>query len=62
MTKPPIGLTNRKFYEEFKNKERLTEVMGAISRYYEALLKIPIEWVEEYNELIDKCKEYVKEN
>ena len=48
----PIGL-KPKFV---KNLERLNEVRGAITRYYNAELKIPIEWVEEYNELIELLK------
>ena len=50
--KPPIGLM-----PQFKHRlERLNEVRGAIVRYYDADLKIPIEWIEEYNELIDSTK------
>ena len=49
---PPIGLKPK-----FVNRlERLNEVRGAIVRYYDAQLKIPIEWIEEYNELIDSTK------
>jgi len=47
--KPPIGLRPR-----FMNDtERFNEVTRAIERYRAAQLKIPIEWVEEYNELIE---------
>ena len=49
---PPIGLKPK-----FVNRiERLHEVRSAIVRYYDAQLKIPIEWIEEYNELIDSTK------
>jgi hypothetical protein len=49
---PPIGLKPK-----YVNRvERLNEVRGAIVRYYDAGLKIPIEWIEEYNELIDSTK------
>jgi hypothetical protein len=49
---PPIGLKPK-----FVNRlERLQEVRGAIVRYYDASMKIPIEWIEEYNELIDGTK------
>tara|TARA_R110002072_G_scaffold297806_1_gene470921 strand:- start:71 stop:253 length:183 start_codon:yes stop_codon:yes gene_type:complete len=49
---PPIGLKPK-----FVNRlERLQEVRGAIVRYYDASMKIPIEWIEEYNELIDSTK------
>lgn len=54
--KPPIGL-KPKFVSKFVSKiERLKEVRGAIVRYYDAELKIPIEWIEEYNQLIDNTK------
>jgi len=49
---PPIGLKPK-----FVNRlERLNEVRGAIVRYHDAELKIPVEWIEEYNELIDSTK------
>lgn len=50
-TKPPLGLIPKKF----KQQERFLEVCGAISRYYNAGIKIPIEWIEEYNELVELC-------
>ena len=58
-TKPPLGLPP-KFVMRM---ERLEEVRGAISRYYNAGLKIPVEWIEEYNELTEhlnpsKVKEF----
>jgi len=48
IVKPPIGLRPK----WVSDKERLNEVRSAIVRYYDAELKIPIEWIEEYNELI----------
>jgi len=50
--KPPIGL-RPKFAS---NTDRLNEVREAIVRYYDAELKIPVEWIEEYNNLIDMTK------
>jgi hypothetical protein len=50
--KPPIGLRPK----WVSNRERLNEVRGAMVRYYDAELKMPIEWIEEYNELIDSTK------
>jgi len=46
--KPPIGLRPK----WVSDKERLNEVRSAIVRYYDAELKIPIEWIKEYNELV----------
>ena len=52
IAKPPIGLRPK----WVSDKERLNEVRSAIVRYYDAELKIPIEWIEEYNQLIDSTK------
>jgi hypothetical protein len=49
---PPIGLTSK----IVNRLERLRDVRGAIVRYYDASMKIPVEWIEEYNELIDSTK------
>ncbi len=49
MKKPPLGLTPKRIVQE----KRLNDVCLAISRYWTAGLKIPIEWVEEYNELVE---------
>lgn len=47
--KLPIGLMPRKIHRE----HRFYDVCDAISRYYNANLQIPIEWIEEYNELLE---------
>ena len=47
IVKPPTGIKPKKFVQE----ERFVEVCAAISRYYNKGLVIPIEWVNEYNEL-----------
>lgn len=52
--KPPLGLIPKKFHEEKINTERFLEVCGAITRYYNAGLKINIEWIEEYNDLVGR--------
>lgn len=49
MTRPPLGLTPKRIRQE----QRFQEVCAAIARYYDAGKKIPIEWVEEYNELVE---------
>lgn len=51
--RPPLGLIPKKFHDERVKIERFNEVCGAIARYYDAGLKINIEWIEEYNELVD---------
>jgi hypothetical protein len=52
-TKPPLGLRPKILYDDLVKVERFNEVCGAIARYYDARLKIKIEWIEEYNELVD---------
>lgn len=47
--KIPIGLVPRKIHRE----HRFYDVCDAISRYYNANLQIPVEWIEEYNELLE---------
>ena len=54
--KPPLGLIPKKFHDERVKVERFNEVCGAIARYYDAGLKINIEWIEEYNDLVDTLK------
>ena len=51
--KPPLGLIPKKFHDKRVKVERLNEVCGAIARYYDAGMKINIEWIEEYNELVE---------
>ena len=47
--KPPLGLIPK----YIRQGQRYSEVCKAIARYYNADKVIPIEWIEEYNELID---------
>lgn len=46
--KPPIGLVPRFIW----NQERISDIVMAIDRYTVARNPVPIEWVEEYNEMI----------
>jgi hypothetical protein len=53
---PPLGLIPKRFHDVFFERvkvERFNKVRGAIARYYNAGLKINIEWIEEYNELVE---------
>ena len=52
MSKPPLGVMPRHIHDEMRRKD----LAGAIVRYIEAELSVPIEWVKEYNE-INKRKE-----
>ena len=49
----PLGLKPNKYHDERVKVERFNEVCGAIARYYNAGKKINIEWIEEYNELVE---------
>ena len=51
--KPPLGLIPKRFYDEKVKVERFNQVCAAIARYYDAGLKINIEWIQEYNELVE---------
>ena len=52
-TKPPLGLIPKMFHDKNVKIERYNDVCSAIARYYHARLKINIEWIEEYNDLVD---------
>lgn len=45
---PPIGIEPKYIWEG----KRHTAICEAITRYYQAGLEIPIEWIEEYNQFI----------
>lgn len=51
--KPPLGLIPKNIYERNCIINRFNDVCGAITRYYEAGLRIKVEWIEEYNDFID---------
>ena len=61
-TKPPLGLIPKRFHDQRVKVERFNEVCGAIARYYDARLNIKIEWIEEYNELVDFINKNEKES
>lgn len=46
---PPLGLKPRFIVVE----QRFAEIDGAIKRYLSAYLPIPVEWIEERNEIIE---------
>jgi hypothetical protein len=53
ITKPPLGLIPKRIHDKNVKIERYNDVCSAIARYYHARLKINIEWIEEYNDLVD---------
>lgn len=52
MERPPIGIMPRYIWEE----KRLSELISAINRYVDNCMPVPMEWIEEYNELIVKYR------
>lgn len=54
--KPPIGLQPKKYWQV----ERLIDIMEAVKRRWDAGYKIPVEWIEEYNELIPEVGDMIK--
>lgn len=58
MSKPPLGVTPKNIWD----MQRIENLKGAIDRYCNANREIPIEWIEEYNSLVNKkhtTKQYV---
>jgi len=53
MKKPPIGLMPRKLHLE----QRLSDLCAAISRYFSSGKKIPVEWLNELNDIIDEVQD-----
>lgn len=49
-SRPPLGLKPRKIH----NQQRIQEIVAAISRYTEVNKEFPVEWIEEYNDLVKK--------
>lgn len=50
--KPPLGVIPKKIWKE----QRLRELRDAVGRYLEANQIVPIEWIEEYNQLLDDIR------
>ena len=58
--RPPLGLIPKKLHDERVKAQRFNEVCGAIARYYDAGMKINIEWIEEYNELVESVGKHYR--
>ena len=57
MNKPPLGVMPRKFWEERRRSElylRMSELYRAITEYREAGLPTLPEWLDEYDELVQR--------
>jgi hypothetical protein len=53
LTKPPLGLRPKWLVDEL----RIEEVKNAMERYIEVNKPIPIEWINEYNDLAEGLAE-----
>ena len=56
--KPPLGLMPHSVFL----LKRLEEIFEAIERYHQANRQIPIEWITEYNLLIEMYKNNLGNN
>lgn len=59
LVKSPLGIIPKNIWK----KQRLRELRDAVERYLEANQIVPIEWIEEYNQLLDDIRnevEYVR--
>lgn len=56
--RPPLGLMPHSVFL----LRRLEEIFEAIERYHQANMQIPIEWITEYNLLIDMYKNNLGNN
>lgn len=54
--RPPIEMQSKASYTQAVNEERFNEVCGAIARYWDQRLPIPLDWVQEYNDLLEYFK------
>lgn len=54
MSKPPIGITPRWLLDE----ERAREIEQAIMRYNEVDYPIPVEWIQELNEVYERLNKF----
>lgn len=52
--RPPLGLVPRDIWFYNVLKERIKEIMEALNRYMEAEKKVPVEWIEEYNNTLEE--------
>ena len=53
LERPPLGVMPKDIYYERIRIDRFNDLCGAISRYYDAGMKINVDWIIEYNELVD---------
>lgn len=52
----PLGITPKKLFYENIQRERFEQLCQVITEYFNRGEKIKVEWIEEYNELIEVLK------
>lgn len=52
--KPPLGVIPRNIYERNCKVTRLNDLSAAINRYLQHSMKVPEEWIQEYNGLAEE--------
>lgn len=57
VTPPPTGLKPQWLHIE----HRITDIWEAMDKHIHAMYPIPVEWIQEYNELVEKYKQIKKE-
>jgi hypothetical protein len=51
--RPPLGVIPKWLWIEKMNNDRIDQLKAAIKRSMDANHRVPPEWVEEYNELVN---------
>jgi hypothetical protein len=52
----PLGIMPKKLFYENIQRERFEQLCRVITEYFNRGEKIKVEWIEEYNELIENFK------
>lgn len=53
----PLGIIPKKLFYEKIQQERFEQLCRVLAQYFNSRKKIKVEWIEEYNELIEKMRE-----
>jgi len=59
INKPPLGLIPKDVFFRDLKIERLEQIKKVVSNYMISNNRIKLEWIEEYNELLDELRIYL---
>jgi hypothetical protein len=59
---PPLGLMPKKLFYEKIQQERFEQLCRVLAKHFNSSKKIKVEWIEEYNELIENVNKKENEN